>query len=432
MVILLVSPRWTLCSQPSVVPLATKQITLNEPSEVELEITGESSGTSWEYKDREAAAVLIEVDGHYNQDLLLFAGEKPFIYRVSLGMLPAGKHQIAAKLNRARSASQAGGAIIQRLQPIVRYARQMKADDWLALTNSPVLYQRPNTVDRFSDIPILMYYEVFHPTADELLVRYTTIFTNEDGGTPSAALMARWGRASDIEWVYEFKSRDGKIIEEKYQGVSHATKVFRGQRINGTHPVLGVASDNNNFSDELQSPVKFALAPVQADLTTATRESLMDLNPWSYRLVAEELVREGKIKTILTDPDTIADPREYLYVDVHAKQNGAAISVEVIGQNQGVMAQSDLGDPRLRIDRGGNFRTAIRMNSKLLIQSVTVRCFSNDGRACEDVAVMRVSALSRDFKPISLRINTLPKQTIKAGEAFEVAVVQTTGQKVGW
>ena len=86
-----------------------------------------------------------------------------------------------------------------------------------------------------------MYYEVSRATARELQIRYTVIFTNEDGGTPTAALMARWGRATDIEWVYQFRLRDGKVIEKQYQGVEHETKPFTGKRINGNHPLLAVA-----------------------------------------------------------------------------------------------------------------------------------------------------------------------------------------------
>ena len=91
-----------------------------------------------------------------------------------------------------------------------------------------------------------MYYEVLREPAGDSLIRYTTIFSHEDGGTQAAALMARWGRASDIEWTYELRVRAGKIVEEIYQGVEHETKRFTGAR-RCEHPLLAVASDNNNF-----------------------------------------------------------------------------------------------------------------------------------------------------------------------------------------
>jgi len=101
--------------------------------------------------------------------------------------------------------------------------------------------------------------------------------------------MARWGRAADIEWAYEFRAVAGKVLEERYQAVAHQIKPFKGAHLNGDHPALVVASDNNNFSDEAMSAVRFALLPIAADLRNASRESVMDANPWTYRAVAEEL-----------------------------------------------------------------------------------------------------------------------------------------------
>src|SRR6266480_2264223 len=100
-------------------------------------------------------------------------------------------------------------------------------EDQLSLAHTPVLYARANTIDRFTDVPLMMYYEILPEGADRL-VRYTVVFTNEDGGTQTAALMARWGRATDIEWVYELRVRGEKVIEEIYQGVEHETKSFKG------------------------------------------------------------------------------------------------------------------------------------------------------------------------------------------------------------
>ena len=137
-----------------------------------------------------------------------------------------------------------------------------------------------------------MYYEVFHEANGNVIVRYTAIFTNEDGGTQTAALMARWGRATDIEWVYQIRVQGGKVIEETFQGVEHETKFFTGPRGSGSHPLLAVASDNNNFSDLACSAVRFAPLPFRARLESATRESVMDLYPQTYRVMTEELIRE--------------------------------------------------------------------------------------------------------------------------------------------
>jgi hypothetical protein len=409
-------------------PLAVQYVEVSKEGEVGLEVEARSAGASWARKGAEAAALLIEVDGNYNQDLLLWAGDAPFYYRVTLGRLARGKHTVIARLNRSRSAAAAQQATVLSLRPIqFADSSQSTADELLALANSPILYERANTIDHFSDVPLLMYYEVFHPGDREVKIRYTAIFTNEDGGTPTAALMARWGRGTDIEWVYEFRAREGKIVEENYQAVDHETKQFNGKRTNGGHPLLAVASDNNNFSDLACSAVRFALLPIAADLHSRSRESVMDTNPWTYRVMAEELVREGRIRDVPADINSISDPRDYLYVELSANPRGASVSVDV--NSKGKTLSSDLGEPRLRIDRSGYSRTAIRLDSPATaasVSSVVIRCYATqltvEERACQGVQVKSLIVLDRNYTPLLVKFQELSPQTLRPGETLEVKV----------
>ena len=41
---------------------------------------------------------------------------------------------------------------------------------------------------------------------------------------PDGSFDGALGSATDIEWVYQFRTQGGKIIEETYQGVEHETK----------------------------------------------------------------------------------------------------------------------------------------------------------------------------------------------------------------
>ncbi|MBA3255375.1 MAG: hypothetical protein H0T64_01845, partial [Pyrinomonadaceae bacterium] len=212
-------------------PLAAEAFNLTEDMEVGLEIEARSPGTAWVRKGAEASALLISVDGKYNQDLLLWAGDEFFNYRVMLGRLSRGRHTVSVARNPKRSAAGAPRVEIKSLRPLL-FAVSRDADnaneEQLALAHSPFLYARANTIDRFTDIPLLMYYEILREAGGVLIVRYTVIFTNEDGGTETAALMARWGRTTDIEWVYQIRAHGGKIMEETYQGVEHETKFFTG------------------------------------------------------------------------------------------------------------------------------------------------------------------------------------------------------------
>lgn len=407
-------------------PLATQTFNLTNEMEVGLEIQARSPGASWALEGAEAAALLIFVDGTYNQDLLFWAGDESFAYRVMLGHLKKGKHTVSVKLNPPRSASRAQLAEVMALRPLLFPTRSLGStadEDQLALANSPVLYARANTIDHFTDIPLLMYYEILH-SGKTLIVRYSAIFTNEDGGTQTLALMARWGRATDIEWVYEFHVQDGKLIEETFQGVRHETKSFTGSRTAGQHPLLAVASDNNNFSDLACSAVRFAPLPIRADLQSATRESVMDKYPQTYRAMTEELQREQRISPTPTGVNLIADPRDYFYIEASSEQMGAALGFDVKVTGQTEAFQSDVGDARLRIDRSGNFRTAVRLPhgiSPTSVESITARCDATlqpaGQRGCNHLKLLRVLMLDQGFVPRTLPLQEQPEASLAPGDA---------------
>lgn len=406
--------------------LASESFHLASDMEVGLEIEAHSPGASWIRKGAEASAIVISVDGKYNQDLLLWAGDELFSYRVMLGRLQKGRHTVSVALNAARSAAGAQSAEVKSLHPLLFSGASGTKDtkeEQLALEHSPVLYARANAIDRFTDIPLLIYYEILHEANSNVIVRYTAIFTNEDGGTQTAALMARWGRATDIEWVYQIRAQGGKVIEETYQGIEHETKFFTGPRDSGRHPLLAVASDNNNFSDLACSAVRFAPFPLRAQLAAATRESVMDLYPQTYRVMTEELIRERRISDTPADINTIADPREYLYIEATSDQEGAALAFDVKVLGQGKPFASDMGEPRLRIDRSGYFRTAVRLPkdvSPAALESITARCHATQKpasqRRCRNLKVVRVLVLDQNFVPRPLQLQTQTESSLAPDE----------------
>lgn len=415
------------CSPPAPktsTPLAVETVQSAGGEELALEIEARSPGASWARKGSEAAALVVTVDGAYNQDVLLWAGDRFHGYRVLLGRLPKGKHTVAVALNEARSAAGARRAEVKSLRVSVPYAFAGPDPEVhsFAHAHAPVLYARPNTFDHFTDIPVLMYYEVLREAGDTV-VRYTAVFTNEDGGTQTAALFARWGRGTDIEWVYEVRLRGGKVFAETFQGVRHETKPFKGQRTNGEHPLLAVASDNNNFSDLACSAVRFAPLPTYARLDAATRESTMDALPDTYRAMTEELQREGRISDTPSDINTVADPREYLYVEAVSEQEGAAVAFDVKLKGRADVFKSDMGEPRLRIERSGYYRTGIRLpkgSTPDSIESVTARCHPHPstatGGTCRRLKLVRVLTLGPDFVPRALPHTAQPEVSLAAGE----------------
>ena len=63
----------------------------------------------------------------------------------------------------------------------------------------------------------------------------------------------------------------------------------------GSHPLLWVATENNMVTDTGDVKIRYAPATILFDLTNKSREVVMDASPWTYRLMADEIRREGKI-----------------------------------------------------------------------------------------------------------------------------------------
>ena len=71
-----------------------------------------------------------------------------------------------------------------------------------ALAHAPIVHTRKGSLDRFSDAPLVAWVETFPAADGGRELRYSIVFSHEDGGTPLDRLMATWGRATDIELVY--------------------------------------------------------------------------------------------------------------------------------------------------------------------------------------------------------------------------------------
>jgi hypothetical protein len=214
------------------------------------------------------------------------------------------------------------------------------------------------------------------------------VFSNEDGGTPPDRLMATWGRLTDIEFVYGVeRDRDGAVLEEAYQGKDHKILAYRGRRA-GRHPLLWVVTDNNMFADRGVTAVRYAPAPMPFDLSGASREAVMDANPWTYRVSSEEARREGRVsEEARPGGKRIPDPRRFAYLEACAETEDTTLAFAVgMAGPDGATAwhASDGGLPGFRIARSpdhfpnGCFRGAVALPSGTTaerIRGLRVRAF---------------------------------------------------------
>ena len=178
-----------------------------------------------------------------------------------------------------------------------------------------------------TDTPLVAWHQIL-PAAKpgHSMIEYSVAWSNEDGGTPAPALMAQWGRTTDIEWIYRVEvDAHGRRVPGSgvFQGPNHATSAFHGV-YDGTHPLLQTCTSNNNVCDrptlkalpEAQDPMRFALSTRDVLAADQPREHEMDLHPWTYQVMAREMLREHDVTDPASDPSLpgLADQRTYLYL----------------------------------------------------------------------------------------------------------------------
>jgi hypothetical protein len=285
--------------------------------EASLSFTASVPGTAWDREGREAALLNVRVDGRHVADVVTFAGAERFRYETALGRLGHGRHRVSVTLDEAKSPPGLR-ARIGKLK--VTTTRSLVA------RHAPILYGRdlPEIPGRYenvrTDVPLLAY----HTTASQdgrTTIEYTVIWSNEDGGTNTPALMARWGRTTDIEWIYRVTlGTDGEVESAVYQAPDHQTLEFDGAH-EGDHPLLQTATANNNLlpvtDPGASSGYRFFLDTSRTLPANRAREAVMDANPWTYQVMAREAVREGRLEAT-PSPDTpeVSDQRNYLFAEV--------------------------------------------------------------------------------------------------------------------
>jgi hypothetical protein len=354
--------------------------TLAAAGEVVASISARCDACAWDMPGRESVALLVVVDGRYRSHVPLVRSGRAD-YTVLLGPLNAGAHAVNIRADLSLTSEQLRNPETVAIEAIGVTATPSDDPASVALSLAPILHARRNTIGAFTDVPVFMWYER-EPTPRSVRYRYSVIFTNEDGGTPTDRLMSTWGRTTDIEYVYSVEvDSAGKIVEDDLQGPDHKILPFTGKR-DGRHPLLFVSTDNNMVRDTGEPHVRYALAPVEFPLNGVSREAVMDANPWLYEVSSRELVREGKIvENAPPGKSAIPDPRHFVYVEACGEVGTAALSFDVAVGDTWI--PSDRGIPQYKIVRNGCFRGAVPVPS-------TTK--PNDVRALRFVVSPRVSS----------------------------------------
>jgi hypothetical protein len=336
-----------------------------------------------------ASALTVTIDGREAQHILITPGTGRTAYEALLGPLQAGEHRVAVAPSPLWTWPPR--LTIDRTEVRVASAENAKAGN-AVLTYAPTLGIRADTIGTASDLPLLVYVEDQRRDGKGW-IRYSAILSNEDGGTPPPALMARWGRTTDIELVYEVELDGTRMVQDRFQGPDHEMRSFGGMR-EGQHPYLLVATLNNMVIDRGRSLVAIRPVPFLVSLDGRTRESVMDDHKWIYPLMARELVAEKRIGS------QIEDPREFLYVEARLTLERAAISAQA-GSESNQWSDSSRGRPELAVDRNGWVRIALPASTPATALRWNCRSKPGDspGNASCLVEWTRAFRLGADYLP---------------------------------
>jgi hypothetical protein len=353
---------------------------LDAPAEAVARIEADCERCDWGARSREAGVLALSLDGVEQQHVVLTQGGSA-TYRVLLGTLQAGEHRVTLRLDARRSAKGIDAVRVGGLE-IETAAPGDPAHE--ALAHAPILYTRKGALERFSDVPLLSWVETLNAADGGRELRYSVVFSHEDGGTPLDRLMATWGRATDIELVYAVElDASGAVRRATYQGKDHVVTRFAG-RHEGRHPILHVVTSNNMVRDRGPATTRVALAPVPFQLEDASREAVMDANPWTYQVAAAEVRREGRVsENARPGSKRIPDPRRFVFVEACGSLDDARLAFDAgVPGPDGSLAwhASDAGRRDFRIARSGCFRAGVALPA---------------GASATDVSALRLRAHTR-------------------------------------
>jgi hypothetical protein len=327
-------------------PVKTIPFDLRDSAEALIHFTVSAPGVSWVRPGAESAVVSLGVDGRHVTDLVVPSAQ-PTARSLALGAVKSGRHRLTLSFSGQSSSPGARKVVLNRAE-----IRTPKADQ-VALRHAPVVVGRTLQLlgdahqNARTDTPLIGWHEELPATTPgHRILEYSVVWSNEDGGTDSPALMARWGRTTDIEWVYRVEvDAKGNRVDGTgvYQAANHQTLRFSGT-YEGDHPLLQTCTVNNNMCDTVteSAPLRFFLDTTQTRPQDRAREVLMDGNSWTYPVMAQEMIREGKIENP-SDPATpaVGDQRNYLFIEIK-KQTGTPTGTgSVPGVSVGVRLKSD-------------------------------------------------------------------------------------------
>src|SRR5262245_53537775 len=163
-------------SSPPTTSLASTSITLSKAGDAVVTLTVNDSALP----PVTTLGVAVEVGG--TSTCLVFGTIGHPGYNALLPPFPSGRHEITVQRSPCWTwpASAAAPTLTASAAP-----------DSVVVSHAPALWLRADTIGTSTDLPLVLYAEDLRVDGTGVL-RYSFIFSNEDGGTATPALLARW------------------------------------------------------------------------------------------------------------------------------------------------------------------------------------------------------------------------------------------------
>lgn len=213
--------------------------------------------------------------------------EREIVSAIQLGTFVAGEHTFTLEQDAALTLPIPSSLVLRASRP--------EPDALLGkfLAYTPVI-QVKNRANPLDDMPLMTFAKIFR-RADHYKVTTFVIFSSENGGTMPARLLDVYQRTVDIEWVTQqlyTPAGDPAPGKLSFQTVHHGFEQFEGRRVLGGHPLLSIASQNNNFSDGMFRVLGWAI-PRLADrersdaILYAPKPRFLPADDWGTSLLRE-------------------------------------------------------------------------------------------------------------------------------------------------
>jgi hypothetical protein len=263
--------------------------------------------------------VSIFVDGKYQADATILA-ENPTPVGVNLGVLGAGMHVIEYRDStnlgdtKGSSSGVTGLAIVPAADSLKQQDIQPDPDQELANRYSPIITLaddagKNSPSQAVNNTPLLTTARVTHESDGTTKIRYSVIYSNEDGGdgTYTDVLADKWGRTTDDELVYTVTLNAAKevVTIEGNQDARSSVDLYCAAE-DKNHLKLAALQDKGRLRvtiDNEHNQVKwtstdpdrppgrtFSGAPVLA--TGKTTIDVMNDHPWIWKVANKEVLRE--------------------------------------------------------------------------------------------------------------------------------------------